>query len=218
MGHGADTRDCWPGQLADDGSRLDFLEVELSCAALGYSEERETIDANGIDEEDGRVRCRRHQGRTGDVDVASRFGRDTVQGGGTIRDCFGSAWAHRCSAISQPPTRCFLIVLLLFMFAWLVLMGFDAKRFAWSSVPALMQVLGALITLWSIWFCYRTMRENSFAAPVIKLQHERGERALTPTGPLPAFVRHPMHSAPLSTSLAPRCCLAHGGVSYSLSS
>ncbi len=43
-----------------------------------------------------------------------------------------------------------LTALLLFMFAWLVLMGLDAKRFAWSSVPALMQVLGALITLWSI--------------------------------------------------------------------
>jgi hypothetical protein len=40
-----------------------------------------------------------------------------------------------------------LIALLFFMFAWLVLMGLDAKRFAWSSVPALMQVLGALITL-----------------------------------------------------------------------
>jgi protein-S-isoprenylcysteine O-methyltransferase Ste14 len=51
--------------------------------------------------------------------------------------------------------------------------------------------IGALITLWSIWFCYRTMRENSFAAPVIKLQHERGQRVIS-TGPY-AFVRHPMY-------------------------
>ena len=84
-----------------------------------------------------------------------------------------------------------LIALLLFMFAWLVLMGLDAKRFAWSSVPALMQLLGALITLWSIWFCYRAMRVNSFAAPVIKLQQERGQRVIS-TGPY-AFVRHPMY-------------------------
>src|SRR5208337_1723264 len=35
-----------------------------------------------------------------------------------------------------------LIALLLFMFAWLVLMGLDAKRFAWSSIPALTQLLG----------------------------------------------------------------------------
>jgi protein-S-isoprenylcysteine O-methyltransferase Ste14 len=84
-----------------------------------------------------------------------------------------------------------LLALLLSMFAWLVLMGLDAKRFAWSSVPALIQVLGALITLWSIWFCYRAMRENSFAAPVIKLQQERGQRVIS-TGPY-AFVRHPMY-------------------------
>jgi protein-S-isoprenylcysteine O-methyltransferase Ste14 len=84
-----------------------------------------------------------------------------------------------------------LIALLLFIFAWLVLMGLDAKRFAWSSVPALMQLLGALITLSSIWFCYRTMRENSFAAPVVKLQQERGQRVIS-TGPY-AFVRHPMY-------------------------
>ena len=84
-----------------------------------------------------------------------------------------------------------LIVLLLFIFAWLVLMGLDAKRFAWSSVPALVQMLGALIILWSIWFCYRTMRENSFAAPVVKLRRERGQRVIS-TGPY-AFVRHPMY-------------------------
>ena len=84
-----------------------------------------------------------------------------------------------------------LIALLFFIFAWLVLMGLDAKRFAWSSVPAVMQLLGALIMLWSIWFCYRAMRENSFAAPVIKLQQERGQRVIS-TGPY-AFVRHPMY-------------------------
>jgi protein-S-isoprenylcysteine O-methyltransferase Ste14 len=84
-----------------------------------------------------------------------------------------------------------LIALLFLMFAWLVLMGLDAKRFAWSSVPALVQVLGVLIMLWSIWFCYRTMREISFAAPVIKLQQDRGQRVIS-TGPY-AFVCHPMY-------------------------
>ncbi len=84
-----------------------------------------------------------------------------------------------------------LIALLLFMFVWLVLMGLDAKRFAWSSVSAMLQLLGALITLWSIRFCYRTIRENRFAAPVIKLQQERGQRVIS-TGPY-AFVRHPMY-------------------------
>jgi hypothetical protein len=116
----------------------------------------------------------------------------------------------------QPATdKVLLIVLLLFIFAWLVVMGLDAKRFAWSSVPALVQVLGVLITLLSIWFCYRTMRENSFAAPVIKLQQERGQRVIS-TGPYASATR--CTSAALSTSLAPRCCSAHGGASYSHSS
>jgi protein-S-isoprenylcysteine O-methyltransferase Ste14 len=84
-----------------------------------------------------------------------------------------------------------LIALLVAILAWFVLMGFDAKRFAWSSVPVFGQALGALVTLWSIWFCYRTMRENSFAAPVVKLQQKRGQRVIS-TGPY-AFVRHPMY-------------------------
>ena len=83
---------------------------------------------------------------------------------GLLRERMGSPVQR-----DQPAAdKMLLIALLLFMFAWLVLMGLDAKRFAWSTVPAVMQVLGALITLWSIWFCYRTMRENSFAAPVIR--------------------------------------------------
>ena len=106
---------------------------------------------------------------------------------GLLRERMGSPLQR-----DQPTAdKALLIALLLVIFAWLVLMGLDAKRFAWSSVPALMQVLGALITLWSIWFCYRTMRENSFAAPVIKLQLERGQRVIS-TGPY-AFVRHPMY-------------------------
>jgi protein-S-isoprenylcysteine O-methyltransferase Ste14 len=106
---------------------------------------------------------------------------------GLLRERMGSPVQR-----DQPTAdKMLLITLLLFMFAWLVLMGLDAKRFAWSSVPALTQVLGALITLWSIWFCYRAMRENSFAAPVIKLQQERGHRVIS-TGPY-AFVRHPMY-------------------------
>jgi hypothetical protein len=103
---------------------------------------------------------------------------------GLLRERMGSPVQH-----DQPAAdKILLIALLLFMFAWLVLMGLDAKRFAWSSVPTLMQVLGALITLWSISFSYRTMRENSFAAPVIKLQQKRGQRVIS-TGPY-AFVRH----------------------------
>ena len=106
---------------------------------------------------------------------------------GLLRERMGSPVQR-----AQPAAdKMLLAALLLFIFAWLVLMGLDAKRFAWSSVPAVLQMLGALILLWSIGFCYRTMRENSFAAPVVKLQQERGQRVIS-TGPY-AFVRHPMY-------------------------
>ena len=94
---------------------------------------------------------------------------------GLLRERMGSPVQR-----DQPAAdKVLLMVLLLVIFAWLVVMGLDAKRFAWSSVPTLVQVLGALITLWSIWFCYRTMRENSFAAPVVKLQRERGQTVIS---------------------------------------
>ena len=131
---------------------------------------------------------------------------------GLLRERMGSPVQR-----DQPAAdKVLLIVLLLVIFTWLVLMGLDAKRFAWSSVPTLVQVLGALITLWSIWFCYRTMRENSFAAPVVKLQRERGQTVIS-SGPY-AFVRHPMYFGAAFYFLAPRSCSAHGGASYSLSS
>ena len=96
------------------------------------------------------------------------------------------------------------------------LMGLNPKAlFAWSSVPALVQVLGALITLWSIWFCYRTMLENSFAAPVVKLQRERGQRVIS-TGPY-AFVRHPMYFGAAFYFIGVALLLgSYGGASYSL--
>jgi protein-S-isoprenylcysteine O-methyltransferase Ste14 len=74
---------------------------------------------------------------------------------------------------------------------WLALMGLDAMRFRWSSMPVWLQALGALALLLSIWICFRTMLENSFAAPVVKIQEERGQRVIS-TGPY-AYVRHPMY-------------------------
>lgn len=153
-----------------------------------------------------------------DLHLVRRHGHPALSGGWNLR--LAGAWAYLALMVAlsfilgmdlarhdpellqerlgspvqrnQPAAdKVLLIVLLLSVFAWLVLMGLDAKRFAWSSVPILVQVLGALMTLWSIWFCYRTMRENSFAAPVVKLQKERGQRVIS-TGPY-AFVRHPMY-------------------------
>lgn len=84
-----------------------------------------------------------------------------------------------------------LTVLLLAIFGWQALMGFDF-RFGWSAVPIWVQVIGAAILLLGIWICYLTMLENSFAAPVVKIQDERGQRVIS-TGPY-SYVRHPMYA------------------------
>ena len=84
-----------------------------------------------------------------------------------------------------------LSILLLAIFGWQIFMGFDF-RFGWSTVPVWAQAVGTLVLLVGIWICYLTMLENSFAAPVVKIQDERGQRVIT-TGPY-SYVRHPMYA------------------------
>ena len=85
-------------------------------------------------------------------------------------------------------------IILLFL-GTLVLMAFDAVRFGWSSVPAWVQAVGELILLLALWIGFGTLRENSFAAPVVKIQEDRGQTVVT-TG-LYGHVRHPMYAGAL---------------------
>ena len=62
-----------------------------------------------------------------------------------------------------------------------------------SSVPALLQILGAVLLCLGIWLSWQVLKENSYAAPVVKVQKERGHKVVT-TGPY-AYVRHPMYSS-----------------------
>ncbi|RVD72212.1 MAG: isoprenylcysteine carboxylmethyltransferase family protein [Mesorhizobium sp.] len=84
-----------------------------------------------------------------------------------------------------------LSILLIAIFAWLGLMGLDFRH-GWSAVPFWGLALGGLVLLVGIWICYLTMLENSFAAPVVKIQGERGQHVIT-TGPY-SYVRHPMYA------------------------
>lgn len=74
---------------------------------------------------------------------------------------------------------------------WFVAIGLDRRLHA-SDVPIALQALGFAMLLCSAGFIMWVMRTNSFAAPVVKLQTERGHRVIS-TGPY-AFVRHPMYS------------------------
>ena len=82
--------------------------------------------------------------------------------------------------------------LLVLYVGWLMLIELDAERFHWSSVPLAVQVIGAILICFSICSQWLVLRENSFAAPVVKIQRERGHYVVT-TGPY-AFVRHPMYA------------------------
>jgi protein-S-isoprenylcysteine O-methyltransferase Ste14 len=75
--------------------------------------------------------------------------------------------------------------------AWFVAIGLD-RRWHVSDMSFALQALGLAMLLLSAGWTMWVMRENSFAAPVIKLQAERGHRVIS-TGPY-AWVRHPMYS------------------------
>jgi protein-S-isoprenylcysteine O-methyltransferase Ste14 len=92
----------------------------------------------------------------------------------------------------KPWDRLFLGGLSLVYFAWLALMGLDARRMAWSHAPVWVQVVGALLLAISYAGIAWVFRTNSFAAPVIKMQADRHQRVIS-TGPY-ALVRHPMYA------------------------
>ncbi len=88
--------------------------------------------------------------------------------------------------------KALLPLFMLTYFGWLALMALDAVRFGLSHVPLWVQCLGGAGVLCAIGSIYLTLRANPFAAPVVKIQRERGQRVID-TGPY-GVVRHPMYA------------------------
>jgi protein-S-isoprenylcysteine O-methyltransferase Ste14 len=84
-----------------------------------------------------------------------------------------------------------LIPLLLLLFGGIGFMAADAARWRWSTTPPSVQWAGSVLLVAAILFMYWTMRTNRFAAPVVKIQKDRGQTVIT-TGPY-AVVRHPLY-------------------------
>jgi protein-S-isoprenylcysteine O-methyltransferase Ste14 len=91
---------------------------------------------------------------------------------------------------SQPAAdKKFMLVFGFAALLWFIGIGLDERMHA-SDIPVALQALGFAMLL--LGFIMWVMRANSFAAPVVKLQTERGHRVVS-TGPY-AWVRHPMYS------------------------
>jgi len=76
---------------------------------------------------------------------------------------------------------------------WFAMMPLDARRYTWSPpFPFWLRALGAWLQIIATYLVFEAMRENTFAAPVVKMQKERGQKVIS-TG-LYAIVRHPMYA------------------------
>ncbi len=91
--------------------------------------------------------------------------------------------------------RVLMIPFVVLFFGWMVLIGLDAVRFHWSTVPVWVQVVGGVILVVGLWISFLAMRANRFAIAVVRVQEERGHTVIS-TGPY-AIVRHPLYSGAL---------------------
>lgn len=87
--------------------------------------------------------------------------------------------------------KLFMGFIMLVWYGWLALMALDARRWQLSHMPLALAVAGAILIAVGFVIVWLTFRENSFAAPVIKIQEQRGQHVID-TGPY-GVVRHPMY-------------------------
>ena len=89
-----------------------------------------------------------------------------------------------------------LVLFFIEFLAWFAIMPLDAKRYGWTPTnPLGIRVAGMVFVLAGFYVLFLALRENTFAAPVVKMQKERGQHVIS-TGPY-ALVRHPMYAGAL---------------------
>ncbi len=89
-----------------------------------------------------------------------------------------------------------LVLFFIEFLIWFVIMPLDGRRYGWTHTnPFGVRVAGMVFLLVGFYVLFLALRENTFAAPVVKLQKERGQHVIS-TGPY-ALVRHPMYGGAL---------------------
>lgn len=93
----------------------------------------------------------------------------------------------------EPWDRIWLSIFMLAFCIWMAFMSWDAARNGFTAIPLWLQMLGGLAILLEMIGVGWTFRENTFAAPVVKIQEDQ---QVIDTGPY-AVVRHPMYTSAL---------------------
>jgi len=108
---------------------------------------------------------------------------------GLFRERYSSPIQH-----DQKPWDKFVIILIsVSWLVWFFIMPVDAGRFGWSpEFPMWLKIVGFIIAAVGFWMFYETFKENSFAAPVVKMQEGRRQTVIS-TG-LYGIVRHPLYT------------------------
>jgi protein-S-isoprenylcysteine O-methyltransferase Ste14 len=94
----------------------------------------------------------------------------------------------------KPWDKAVMAAMLAFWIGWLILVGLD-RRYHWSDVPLTFKGIGLAFIVLGSYLVMLTLKANSYAAPVVKIQKGRGHAVVT-TGPY-AHVRHPMYAGAL---------------------
>ncbi|CDZ78729.1 Putative protein-S-isoprenylcysteine methyltransferase [Legionella massiliensis] len=106
---------------------------------------------------------------------------------------------ERLSFIIQPEQKgwdkILMSVFLVLIIAWYPFMAHDVKVHGFFLVPLLLQILGALGIVISMLLTFFTFRQNTYAAPVVKIQKNRKHKVIS--SGLYGYVRHPMYSGAL---------------------
>jgi len=93
----------------------------------------------------------------------------------------------------KPWDKVLLSLFFLEFLVWFAIMPIDARRRGWSpTFPLWIKIAGTLLLLLASFLLFEALKENTFAAPVVKMQKERGQKVIS-TG-LYSIVRHPMYA------------------------